>query len=171
MSKTIIGIDPGLDGAIAVFEDNFLTHVCPMPILKSTGKKIIRSLDMREIKDKLDMLREHQEILVVIEKVHSMPKQGVASTFKFGLGYGQIQGICVGLGIPFILVTPQQWKKVVLNGYGWKGDKTASIRYVQQKYINLDLKKTEKCRTPHDGKADAVCIAEYALLRGAKEEE
>lgn len=156
----IAGVDPGLSGGIAIIQQLLGSteyHVQPMPV---TGEKK-RSIQLQPI---AELFKLWQIDLVVIEKVHAMPKQGVSSCFTFGKGYGQIQGICAGLFIPFVLVTPQQWKKIVLNGYDWKGDKSMSIKYCQQKYPNINLKATERSRKPHDGICDALCIAEYGRM-------
>ena len=96
--------------------------------------------------------------VVILEKVHAMPKQGVSSTFKFGMGFGLVIGVCEALGIPYRLVTPQAWKKVVLAGTA--KDKDAAISFVRKAYPGVDLTPGRK-RTPHDGMADAICLAEY----------
>ena len=109
-------------------------------------------------------MKEYGVSLVAIEKVHSMPRQGLASTFKFGKGYGQILGVLSTLEIPYVLVTPQQWKKIILNGYP-KGDKTASIQYCKAKYPNVSLTKSSRATKDNDGIADAICIMEYAIIQ------
>lgn len=72
-----------------------------------------------------------------------------------------IQGVCAALGLPFVLVRPMEWKKVVLIGMNWKGSKEASVQYVQQRYLDISLLPTPRCRIPSDGLADAICLAEY----------
>ena len=47
---------------------------------------------------------------VVVENVHAMPKQGVSSTFRFGMGVGIIHGVAGALRLPLTLVTPTQWR-------------------------------------------------------------
>lgn len=96
---------------------------------------------------------------VFVELVHAMPKQGVSSTFKFGLGFGGILGACGALGRRVELVTPQKWKKEVLANYEER-DKAAAIDFVQKHFPTLDL-TPGKTRTPQDGIADAACIAYY----------
>jgi len=54
------------------------------------------------------------EIRAVLERVHSMPAQGVSSTFKLGANYGYWRGVLQGLRIPFREVTPQKWQRAVL---------------------------------------------------------
>jgi Holliday junction resolvasome RuvABC endonuclease subunit len=59
------------------------------------------------------MERRDCEFKVVIEKVHSMPGQGVASTFTFGQGFGQLQGVIAALGLQCIEVIPNKWMKCI----------------------------------------------------------
>lgn len=106
------------------------------------------------------ILRGYQDssegLLVGIEKVHSMPGQGVASTFCFGEGYGVWLGILAALGIRHELITPQSWKKSLMDGQ--LKDKDASrlvaMRLFPEAGNQLQLKK-------HHGRADALLIAEF----------
>ena len=151
----IIGIDPGQSGGISYIAPTGGAGGRPMPL---TGKEI----DGHGV---AAMLRELCPSVVIIEKVHAMPKQGVSSTFKFGMGYGLVIGVCEALGIPYRLVTPQAWKKVVLAGT--TKDKDAAVSFVRRAYPGVDLTPGKK-RVAHDGIADAVCIAEYGRQLMAK---
>lgn len=150
--KTIIGIDPGMKGAIATIDDDGI-RVVIMPMI---GKEIDHRVLIELL---LPPLSNAENFLAVIEKVHSMPKQGVASSFKFGRQYGEVLGILSALNIPTIQVTPQAWKKKVLAGQNWKGDKQAGVQFVQRRYPGVNLLPTPRCRKPSDGMADAICIA------------
>jgi crossover junction endodeoxyribonuclease RuvC len=145
----IISIDPGKSGAIA-YTKNGTTTAQPMPI---AGKE----LDLPTL---ANIIRSASPALAVIEKVHSMPGQGVSSTFSFGTGYGQIQGLLAGLGIPFELVTPQAWKKLVLAGTA--KDKDAAIAYCRRAFPDVPL-VMPRCRNAHDGIADSLCLLQYGL--------
>ena len=153
----LIGIDPGLKGGICLAWETLDWVTYPMPVMGG-------GLDLVELKTILTPPGMERAKLVVIEKVHSMPKQGVASSFKFGDGFGSLKGLCVGLGLPFILVTPQKWKKTILAGYDWKGNKDTSIVWVKQRYPGLSLRPTERSRVDSHGLADAVCLAEYGKI-------
>ena len=59
------------------------------------------------------------------------------------------------------------WKKVVLAHLPWKGNKKASIDFCQQTYPNVSLLKTSRCRVPHDGLSDALCLAHYGKMTNA----
>jgi len=96
---------------------------------------------------------------VTIEKVGTMPKQGVTSSFNFGRGYGMLEGMCTTLCFPTQLVRPQAWKKLVLAGT--QKDKSAAIQFVKRQYPGVRLRATDRCTTDHDGMADAICLAEY----------
>lgn len=113
-----------------------------------------KELDLGQIRD---IVHQTQPRLAVVEKVGSMPGQGVASTFKFGKGYGSILGILAALDVPTELVTPQRWKGKVLAGT--PKDKNAAIAYCRRVFPTVDL-VLPNCRKPHDGMADALCLAE-----------
>ncbi len=145
----IISFDPGQKGEIAIHHQG-ATTAHPMPL---AGKV----LDLASI---AAIIREASPDIAVIEKVGSMPGQGVSSTFTFGTGYGQIQGLLAGLGIPFELVTPQAWKGLVLAGT--PKNKDAAIAYCRRAFPDVPL-VMPRCRTPHDGVADALCLLQYSI--------
>ena len=139
----IIGIDPGADGA-------------------ATLSRPDRSIDVFRFKNKtkMDILECFEEwqtewtdnrmCLCYLEKVHSMPGQGVSSTFKFGKGWGVLIGLLTALRIPYELVTPNKWQKYL--GCQSKGDKNATKNKAQQLFPNIKIVH---------GNADSILIAEY----------
>jgi len=106
-----IGIDPGLSGGLA-FRSGEEMSVLPMPILTITkAKGVRRVLDLTALANLIDdKTKNKPRIHVFIERVASMPKQGVASMFSFGESYGAIKGIIAANFLPMTLVTPQTWK-------------------------------------------------------------
>jgi hypothetical protein len=99
---------------------------------------------------------EPSEVLVILENVHSMPKQGVASSFCFGQGLGMWQGIIAALGLPLEMPSPQRWKKEMLADQG--KDKDAS----RFKAIALfPALAAQMSRVKDDGRAEAILMAEY----------
>lgn len=143
----IIGVDPGKVGAYAFQCDEGMI-ASPIPL---SGKEI----DGRQLSMAFSQL---MPCTVYIEKAQAMPGQGVASMFNYGKGFGLILGVCEALGIPYRLITPQAWKKVVLSGTA--KDKDAAVNFVRRAYPGVNLTPGRK-QKPHDGMADAVCIAEY----------
>jgi len=152
-----IGIDPGQSGGLAIIDTRLSEpRVVPMPL---AGK----SVDWAEVAYWLRLFAPATRSAVAyVEKVSAMPKQGVSSTFKFGCNVGGIHGVLGALGIPMALVTPQAWKKRVLAGTA--KDKAAAIDYCRRRWPHVSLLATERSRKPHDGMADALCIARYAQL-------
>lgn len=149
---TCVGIDPGKKGALAAFRDGEPVEWLVMPL---AGKEI----DWHAIAAWLKDLGEVS--LAVLEKVHSMPKQGVSSTFKFGTCYGGLLGVLAALEIPCHLATPQSWKKRVLEGT--EKDKAATIAHCRRRWPTVSLLATERSRKPHDGIADALCLGQLAV--------
>ncbi len=99
--------------------------------------------------------------IVVIEKVHSMPGQGVASTFKFGLVYGMQIATVVCKQLPNTFVTPQKWTKEIHQGI--KSDlkpKEKSQVAMSQLFPTVDF-KGPRAKKHHEGLTDALLLAEY----------
>jgi len=126
-----------------------------MPVIEAKPRR----LDLVAIKEQLLALQfAWGDIYFCIEKAQAMPKQGVVSMFNYGMGFGELKGLLTGLGVPYKEIQPQRWKKDILQGT--KKDKGAAIKYCQMAYPTIDLTPGRKTK-PHDGIADAVCIAEY----------
>ncbi|MBF0410956.1 MAG: hypothetical protein HQM10_26670 [Candidatus Riflebacteria bacterium] len=137
--KKIIGIDPGQQGGIAIFEEDEMKTMA-MPLI---GKEI----DIAKIREYIFSSAKPDK--AVIEKVHAMPKQGVSSTFTFGKGYGELIGLLKAFGIPYIEVSPMQWKKKVLSGIDWKKRKGSIMRICHEslpRYRTYARKKEETTR-------------------------
>ncbi len=149
-----MGIDPGFSGAIAVLDPDLnIDFAIDMPIIK-IGKK--KELD----EDKLGLIFKRwrtQPITVGIERSQTMPNQGISSSGRYMSSYGFLRGLCVGNGIPYRLITPQSWKKIMMEGMG--KEKTASIEKVCKIYPDLKL-----TRVKDHGIADAILIARYLRI-------
>ena len=109
----IIGIDPGISGAICFFEKGKVKDVMDMPTM-SEGKKNKKQINGRQIFTEISSRIENyskEEISVVVEQVSAMPGQGVTSMFNFGQSFGVIKGICAAMQLPIFYVRPAKWKK------------------------------------------------------------
>ena len=137
-----IGVDPGKNGGIAIIDSD---GVIAFPF--SEERLLIE----------LDGIAQEYECICYLEHVHAMPKQGVSSTFNFGMNFGFIQGVLRAYEIPYELVTPQKWKKE----FSCTSDKNTSIEVCKRLFPNVNLKATERCKKDHDGIAEALLIAEY----------
>jgi len=97
---------------------------------------------------------------VVIERVLPRSLEGRSSILTSGTMFGQLLGFFASQHIHPCLPQPTQWKLAVLPDTD--RDKAAAIAYSQKHFPDLSLLASPRCRTPHDGLADAVCIAAYA---------
>jgi crossover junction endodeoxyribonuclease RuvC len=156
-----IGIDPGLTGAIAVIsQGGAVERIIDMPVIpKVTGKG--KQVNGAALAEELSLiLNSHLSVRAYLEQVTSMPRQGVTSMFNFGHGYGIVQGALYALGIPFTLVTPQEWKryhKLI------RKDKDVARTLCIQQYPKFARQLQRK---KDIGRADALLIALYGLKQG-----
>lgn len=159
----IIGIDPGITGAAAALDTNYsfadpeYSEVMDTPteIVKSGRKKKTAYLESAMFQRLADLALNHPDIHVFMEKVGAMPGQGVTSMFNFGMGYGIWKGILAALQWPYTLVTPQAWKKVLMQGIK---DKDAARGRACQLFPKM---AQELSRKKDIGRADALLIAYY----------
>jgi len=161
----IIGIDPGLSGAIAILEDNKIKELFDMPVMPD-GKKNKRQLNsallVKLIKDNIEDL---EKTVMVVEQVNAMPGQGVTSMFNFGQTFGAIKGICAALGLPIFLVRPAKWKKhFELINSSKDASRTKAIEMYPSASEQLSKKKDVN-------KSDAILIARYYSETRFKKEE
>lgn len=157
VSSRVIGIDPGLDGGMTCVESGKIVSSIVMPTIALGKKRIIDGVAVCRF------IRSMSPSKITMERVHSMPKQGISSTFSFGHGFGLLEGIIIAMEIPYQLIIPQAWMKKVLVGLPKDPDSKGSIIYCQRMFPNIDWRKSERCRTPHDGKTDSCCIAIFTL--------
>lgn len=148
-----IGIDPGLDGAIAVI-DGAALHFLDTPTVQ-VGTK--REMDAHTAASLLEALCHDKDCFVAIEKVHAMPGQGVTSMFSFGRGFGTWLGILAALSIPHTTVAPQTWKKIMLADGG--KEKGASRVKAMQLFPQI---ADQLSRKKDHGRADALLMAAWA---------
>lgn len=96
--------------------------------------------------------------------------QGIISTFNTGRGAGLLEGMVAGLSIPYTLVPALTWHAQMFKGVMGADSKAKALVVAQQLFPNVDLRRSEKGRVPHDGKCDALCIGEFGrrILLGSK---
>lgn len=79
--------------------------------------------------------------------------------------YGIIRGALRTLIGDYRLVAPATWKAKVLANIPKTCDpKDQSILYVRHNFPDAPLLRSSRHRKPCDGRADALCIAQYNLL-------
>lgn len=160
---TILGIDPGLDGAMAWLAKRpaggFDLTIWDFPTFTvKVGKSLRRVISLYEMAATLPSMPADRAF---IESVHAMPKQGVVSTFTFGEGFGTVKTAVAFLGIPQTLVEPSVWTRMV--GLKSGATKDEHVRLA----MSLFPEHTALFRGPRggalDGRADAALIAYYGM--------
>ena len=115
----VVGIDPGLSGAIAILENNKVLNIFDMPVM-AEGKKNKRQLNSAQLVSIIkDSTKPDAEIAVVVEQVNAMPGQGVTSMFNFGQTFGAIKGVCAALNLSIFFVRPGLQSMILHYGTNW----------------------------------------------------
>lgn len=159
----VIGIDPGISGAIAVIDTDGTVEAIDLPTI---GEGTKRELDAAWL---LRWVIHQCPDLMCCENVWAMPSQpdghgkrrgmGAASAFRFGLGIGQIRAVMQCSGAPFSLVVPTVWKKF----FQLKGSNKEQSR---QLALRLYPRAADVLRRKLDHqRAEAILIATYGLER------
>ena len=153
----IIGIDPGISGAICFFENGNIIDVIDMPSM-AEGKKNKKQVNSAQIHNEIRSRIKNvpkDNISVVIEQVSAMPGQGVTSMFNFGQSFGVLKGICASMQLSMYFVRPAKWKKY-FNLI--KTEKEASRTKVIEIFPQISGKLSKKKDV---NKADAILIASF----------
>ena len=151
----IVGIDPGLSGAIAILKENKVLGIFDMPVM-AEGKKNKKQLNSAQLVNILkENIQDKEESAVVVEQVNAMPGQGVTSMFNFGQTFGAIKGVCAALELPIFFVRPSKWKKhfELINS-----SKDSSRTKVIEMYPSLSNQLSKKKDV---NKSDALLIARF----------
>jgi crossover junction endodeoxyribonuclease RuvC len=156
-----IGVDPGIVGAIAVLQSDYMEclGLFDMPVMTlGKNKHQVNAAELTKILRRFQRpdYPSLEQPTVYLEQVNAMPGQGVSSMFNFGMGYGVVQGICAALGYPMVLVRPNAWKKIagLINK-----PKEAARTLAQQLYPEQDLSLKK-----HVGRADALLLARFGFM-------
>ena len=151
----IIGIDPGVSGAICILTDGKITEIYEMPTMID-GKKNKKQVNGAEVTNIINKeLVNEKDINVVIEHVSAMPGQGVTSMFNFGQSFGVLKGICAALKLPVHFIRPIKWKKY-FNLINTEKDASRTKVIEVFPYISSKISKKKDAN-----KADAILIARF----------
>lgn len=166
-----IGVDPGKSGAIVIINPSGDVSCSVTPVI---GKEIDWSVFA-------DLLRQ-EDCHVFLEHVHAIYGSSANSTFVFGGCFEGAKAIIAALRLPFTLVQPKAWQKVMYQGVpemrkppvqiktgkrmgqfnkGKLDTKKMSLVAVKRLFPHVSLFRTPRCTTEHNGIVDALLLAEY----------
>lgn len=151
----ILGIDPGLSGAVAILDDGQLVEIVD---IEATESRI-------NCAHLASLIHKHQPEFAICELVSSRPGQGVTSTFTFGHALGSITGVLAALGVPYLLIRPQSWQ----GHFGIQSSsKDKGIHKQEIADIAQSLYPAASLYGPRgglrDGRSDALLLAHYGHL-------
>jgi len=147
MTLTVVGIDPGETGGLALI--NGSVFAMPMPDIWTFSRMLKFEGEF------------NRNIHVFIERSQSFPKQGVASSFNYGKHYGELLGVLVAHSIKHTLVPPATWTRALHVGTKAGDSKARTLEAVRRLFPGTNLVATERSRKPHLGIVDALAIAYY----------
>jgi len=151
----IIGIDPGISGAVCILTNGKITEIYEMPTMID-GKKNKKQVNGAEITNIINKeIENEKDVKVVIEHVSAMPGQGVTSMFNFGQSFGVLKGICAALKLPVHFIRPVKWKKH-FNLINTEKDASRTKVIEAFPYISSKISKKKDAN-----KADAILIARF----------
>ncbi len=167
-----MGVDPGKSGGVVLIWDQDNISLLPMPTTEG------------DIWLLFDNLLVPNRVKAMIEKVHSMPNQGIVSIFTFGVGYGGLRMALTAARISFEEVSPKTWQKGLSIPPKKKHTKSRKVKnrkgkWVVQKYggetetqwknrlrakaqqLFPDLPVWSRTKGEQRSVCDALLIAEY----------
>jgi hypothetical protein len=158
MAGCILGIDPGLSGALAFLDpERSLMRIIDMPTFEfeTTRKRV-----------KVDPYCIAREMLLqpianmYMEDVAASPQMGTVSAFSFGEGKGMLLGSAAAMGVPVTQIKPAQWKKLMRV----PADKRAAVQRASQLFPAVASLFRGPRGGVFDGRAEAALIALFGAM-------
>lgn len=182
--KAFLGVDPGLDGGLVLLSEEgevLEKHIIPtienVKMKRSKTKKdadgklmmtesVKRSLDIHALNRILAELAP-RVTMAILEQVASRPGMSAPAVFKFGQVFGIIEGLLAGRQIPYTLVIPAVWCKVMHQGIPGDDPKGRSIVALGRLFPAVDLRSSIRSSKPHEGLMDGLLLAEWGRRKAA----
>lgn len=180
-----LGIDPGKSGGLVMIERTPL-HVLEARRMEDLLYRVKRGRTDYLRRDILELLVAWNPDVIVLERQQPMVrkgvKEGMTASFATGFGFGVLAMACTAFNYirgetnadryaELIDVQPATWTRTMFRGVRGEGKHRAVI-VAMERLPNLEL-RPGNCRKPHQGLADAACLALYgrtALAQLAQEE-
>lgn len=149
----ILGIDPGLSGALALYQPSQLI-VWDIPVLTiERNGKARRDTDLHQLLA-LFRIAKREGATAVLEQINAQPGNGATQAFSYGKGYGAILMGLAACELPLEYAPPQTWKKALSVPKEKDGARARASELLPMHSSLWPLKK-------HDGRAEAALIAEF----------
>jgi crossover junction endodeoxyribonuclease RuvC len=166
----VVGIDPGLTGALALIDRTGLVACADMPVMvrgngKGSVKNQVNPAALRDILQGWANGHDRIEFHVVIEnqrpfRLPGQKAQGSSSVFSLGLTTGIIEGVVSTMGFAQELVEPGVWKKALELSARGPDKKEIARTMAQRLYPQADLKLVKS-----HNRAEAILLARWGFLK------
>jgi hypothetical protein len=148
-----IGIDPGVNGALAWIVGASYPYV--------VKRKDLTQYDLIQAMNDLKLSAAHVEgdCFAIIEKQGAISK-GRKACFELGASYAEWQMACLATGIGYNLITPTKWQRVVglpAKKRDYAERKRALKTLAQHTYPNITSRITNDT-------CDAILIARFCQI-------
>lgn len=160
MSWRVMGVDPGVNGAIATLDPKNLTLLLDsMPVIK-TKRKSGRAVTLIDIDELGIIIRRHAPGRAVLEEVGARPDEGAVSAFSFGRTLGRIESALCLSGVHYDLVKPAVWKRETKT----PADKEGAVARADRLFpLCRKMWRGPRGGLQHD-RAEAAIMALYGLV-------
>lgn len=158
-AATVIGIDPGAHGAIAVLDESgALLEVVDMPSTSEANGRTATNAPLLAA-----ILARTNARVAFCEFVGARPTDAKVAAFAFGRARGVIEGVAGALGLPIMFVTPPTWKRLADIPPGAENKDLARTRAIARWPTRADL----FARKMDVDRAEACLIAIAGMKREA----
>jgi Holliday junction resolvasome RuvABC endonuclease subunit len=122
----VLGVDPGIRGALAIVRllesGPHLVDAINVPIVGSGTKERVDAIGVQQ------WLLDHGPYRAFVERAGVMPKQGIASGFKFGRATGAIEAVITVCNVPLEFIEASRWKRALrLRGKDKEGSRQYAL--------------------------------------------
>lgn len=156
--RLTIGVDPGMQGALVVLADGVPDQFIDMPTVprKTSGNEV----DAFRLAAMLrGVLQRHPgaHVFAALEGVSMRPDNSRGSDQKTGEGLGVLKGVLATLGVRWVVVQPQSWKR---HFKLLKTEKDIARQFAMQRFPRHGIYLARK---KDNGRGDAALIALWAF--------
>lgn len=155
----ILGIDPGLGGALAFLSARGRVETFDMPITAAARGNMLDEATLARMIDG----RSRDIEFALLERQQTRPNDGRLQAFKTGCGYGALRMVLAANFVPYALVTPAVWKRFL----GVTADKD-QCRGMASQLFPEDA--AQWARKKDDGRAEAALLAYYGRTHPVRSE-
>lgn len=152
--RLTIGVDPGVFGALVVLADGAPLQIVDMPVkARKTKGNEVDAFRLASIVRGVIQQARGAHVMAVLEPPSMRPGESPTRGQHSGEGYGVLKGVFAALGVRWVTVQPQTWKR----HFGLlKTEKDVARQFAMNRFPTHAI---HLCRKKDNGRGDAALIA------------